>query len=321
MENQILELLKKAEFSPILINTIQGDCIPADPTLGELIFLATYLSPQRYPELVPYIPLLPHYVLINMYSMYEEEDDTNSAIMAELKKMSFTFNEKLSLLGFIDDDEEEDNDSYFKKLFIELVDLCTDFDDCMRIMDDVADTAKEIELVLEKMKTFNPSFEQWLELQESAPNHDARIESLQAMIQIAETNHNLKYWLTIYKCCLSGSDNEKLALENIASFNLTSDDWYDIYQECDEFEDYRICNLAIKTLQAQKAEFRIWLNMFIDTLPLAENETPNPIFLGMLFEAETASVEDYYCMYEYLSGYPQIQILVMQKIMSIADAK
>lgn len=318
MKNQIFELLKESEISPLLLNTIEGDSIPANPTLGELIFLSSYLSPQRYFELLPYIYLLPHYVLINMYSMYDEEDDTNSAIIAELKTKSFTFNEKLSLLGFIDDEEDE---SYFETLFIELVDLCENFDDCMRIIDDVAYNPKEIQLVLEKMKNFNPSFEQWIELQESAPNHDARIESLQAMIQIAENDHKLQYWLLIYKHCLSGSDNEKFALQKIVSFNLTPDDWYDIYSKYDEFEDYRICHLAIKKLQEQKAEFRIWFHMLLDTLPLAEEETLNPIFLSMLLESTTASIEDYYCLYEYLSDFPQIQIFVMQKIISIADTK
>lgn len=323
MENPSLELLQKAEFSPVLINTIQGDCIPTNPTLGELIFLATYLPSERYPELLAYIHLLPHYILLNMYWNYEEENEFATSLFAELQKKSITFNQKLAIAGFVDDGGfSSEGNPEFIKFFIELVDLCEDFDDCMRVMHDVADKPQEIQLVLEKMKSFSPTFKQWEELQENHPNQEARIQSLKEMIQIAEEKNKLKHWLIIYKHCLSGSSNEKLALEKIASFNLDSYAWHKIYNKCEEFDDYRIAHLAIKNLQDQKADWSIWFEIFIDSLDdLRENEAPNPLFLAMLLESQTALVEDYYCLYGHLSDYPNIQIIVMQKIISIADTQ
>ena len=320
MEQEQLIQLQEGNVSQKLIDVLTGGKIQGSFSPGELLFLTNTLAPERQTELLPYLDTI-HYWGISFLLCSEDTEwteDQGVQLFSALKKKAITFDQKVDMLEWRDDFEIPD----FDQQFIATLDLASTIKECLIFLD-VAETKQETQMIVEKMRPFNLSIDDWADMNEDANSYEQRLCALDEMIVIAEAHHDVQDWLKVYKHCLSGSTNEKKALKSIEEIPITFLEWFYIYSEHEDEEDYRIRALALRYMQKSQGDFEYWFTLLQEHFCSVDDENiamkePVPTYLKMIYEVD-GTMDQFNRLFEFLFMYPQIQLPVMQKMMAIAD--
>ncbi|MEI7558381.1 MAG: hypothetical protein WCJ45_06350 [bacterium] len=319
MEQEQLIQLQEGNVSQKLIDVLTGSKIQGSFSPGELLFLSNRLAPERQSELLPYLDTLPYWgISFLLCSEAEWTKDEGIQLFSALKKKATTFDQKVDMLEWRDDFDIPD----FDQEFIATLGLASTIKEYLTFLE-IAETKEETQMIIQKMRPLNLSIDDWAEMEENANSYEQRLCALDEMIAIAEVHHSVHDWLKVYKHCLSGSTNEKKTLKSIEEISLSFLEWFYIYSDHEDDEDYRIRALALRYMQKSQGDFEYWFTLLQDHFCSVDDEDdivkePVTTYLNMMYEVG-GTMDQFNRLFECLYIYPKFQLSVMQKMMAIAD--
>jgi hypothetical protein len=181
--------------------------------------------------------------------------------------------------------------------FQEVLGLIEDADDCLMLLGEV-DEKKQITACLDRLTSFEPSIDDWGEVEKIAHQFDCaqhvRLTAMEGMIAIAQIESTPENWLKVYTHCLSGSNHEKLALKEIEKLDIDFDGWFDKYNEANH---RRVAEIALQNMQTLKGGLGDWINILDDPGKFISEEKVRAICLSMIQKLQGTPKECYNACY------------------------
>ena len=246
----VIQKLKNNGANQNLITILKGLPLGGKLSQGELMLLVMLLPQKRHKEFLAY--KLPFEGWNELWKQ-SPSIATKNPFWQNMRITGQSFKEKLCILSWMEDISDSE--------FQEVLALVENQNDCISLLDEVEEISQTI-CCLEKLSTLKTTIDDWGVVEEMASQfnncQEIRLRAMTAMKTMAGESKLIGDWFKVYEHCLSGSNDEKFALQEIAKFQLDFDAWMDVYYNTD---NYRIGDLALQNMETLKGRLNAWIDM------------------------------------------------------------
>jgi hypothetical protein len=319
LKNLLIKQLENDSVNEKLITILQGAPLQGELSQGEIYMLTMFLPLKRHKEFLEYTGTISFYSWVQLYQESKVEK-IDKLFFEKMRTTANTFTEKLMLMTVMEEISETD--------FEETLVLVQNADDCLALLNEV-DIEGHIRRCLEKLIELEVSIDIWCEVEENAfqfdCSHLVRIIAMEEMVKKAEEKPNLPNWIKVYDHTLSGSENDKLAIEKIDGFRMDFEYWAEVYEK-EKRQHAKATGLAIQKMQKLEGNYEYWLNLLYNPEAVISRQDIQKTCLTMMQKLKGTPVQ-YHATWEWISEAEDFdckidgKINFLLKIMQATDKK